>query len=216
MLMYERMQEAFGYKMFNPTRRNKNIGKTQGGRVKDGRAYEKWSHVFSRDIWTRLSESNEKLQVLRENPSRNLYHPCGADEYLEVLKQLPDEYTKNVKAIVLRRTTKSHQKLCVEACRKYHCVIMNAFPKNNEMIWTSKPDNSCISRHYDSWCRNWLEEDGVFKLVWSVEELKRYFLYHLFLHEIGHINQPWSNSLKKRESFAENFALEWARKLDII
>lgn len=203
-------------KMFNPIRRNKNIGKTQGGRVKDGRAYEKWSHVFSQGVWTRLSESNQKWQVFRENPSRNLYHPCNGDEYLEVLKQLPEEYTEHVKAIVLRRTTKSHQKRCVEASLQFRCVIMNAFPKNNEMVWTYKPDDSCISRHYDPWCNNWIEEDGVFKLIWSNHELKRYFLYHLFLHEIGHVNQPWSSSWKKREDFAENFALEWARYLKIL
>ena len=37
--------------MFNPTRRNKNIGKTQEGRVKDGVAAEKESRlVFAIDL----------------------------------------------------------------------------------------------------------------------------------------------------------------------
>ncbi|MEZ5426313.1 MAG: hypothetical protein R2747_08620 [Pyrinomonadaceae bacterium] len=38
-------------------------------------------------------------------------------------------------------------------------------------------------------------------------------MYHLFLHEVGHINQPWFHKMRRREEFAENFALEWAERL---
>ncbi len=201
--------------MYNPARRNRNIGKTQGGRVMNGRATEKWSRFFTQDIWTKLSTSKEKWKVLTENPSRDYYHPCKANEYLEVLKQLPDEYTENVKAIILKRTSKSDQKLLVEARRRYDCVILNAFPKTNEWVYAFKPADSFI-RHCNPWCKNWIEDKGLFKLVWTPDEVKRYYLYHLFLHEIGHINEQWSKSLKKREDFAENFALEWAKRLQII
>jgi hypothetical protein len=34
----------------------------------------------------------------------------------------------------------------------------------------------------------------------------------LLLHEIGHFN-GWYSSRKRREDFAENFALDWAKKL---
>jgi len=183
--------------------------------VKNGRACEKWSRIFTQDIWTRLSESNDKWKVLRENPSRNLYHPCNANEYLDVLKQLPDRDTEYVKAIVLRRTTKYDQRLGIDARIKYCCVLLNAFPKTNEMIWETKPKQSTL-HHYKPWCNSWVEEGSDFILRWSKPEIKRYYLYHLFLHEIGHLNQPNYNSLKKREEFAENYALEWARKLKML
>jgi hypothetical protein len=48
--------------MKNPIRRSRKIGKTQGGRVKDGRANEKWSRIFPEDVWMRLSESNHCLR----------------------------------------------------------------------------------------------------------------------------------------------------------
>jgi len=44
-------------------------------------------------------------------------------------------------------------------------------------------------------------------------QVKRYYLYHLLLHELGHINQPNFHSRRRRESFAEDYALRWARKL---
>jgi hypothetical protein len=65
----------------------------------------------------------------------------------------------------------------------------------------------------EPWCRRWVRKERTWKLVWSIEEIRRYYLYHLFLHELGHLNQPWSHSTRIPESFAENFALEWARRL---
>jgi len=57
--------------VFNPSRRNQNIGKTQGGRVKDGVAAEKRSRWFPQSLWRQLSEAPRKgLVILTENPSR--------------------------------------------------------------------------------------------------------------------------------------------------
>ena len=198
--------------MRNPIRRNRNLGKTQGGRVTNGKAQEKPTRLFTQDIWTRLSENKDKWQVFRENPSRNFYHPCSSDDYLSILMSLPDDLTDCVKAIVLRRTSKKDEKLCIEARRRYYCVIMNAFPQSNEMVWNKKPSTASI-HHYAPWCENWIEEKGQFKLIWTPEDVRRYYMYHLFLHEIGHINQPWFHKQRKREEFAENFAFEWAEKL---
>ncbi|MBN2210622.1 MAG: hypothetical protein JW709_04425 [Sedimentisphaerales bacterium] len=200
--------------MRNPIRRNRKIGKTQGGRVKDGRAQEKLNRVFSDNIWQALSRLPEgsKCRVLAENPSRNYYHPCTGDEYLAVLKQLPACLANHVKAIVLRRTSKLDVRLGVEARRRFSCVILNAFPTSNEMTW-DQPPTASVRRHYDRWCSRWVTGPSMVKLQWTRDEIRSYYLYHLFLHEVGHINQPWFHHLRRREGFAENFALEWAVKL---
>ena len=198
--------------MNNPVRRSRRIGLTQGGRVKAGRAQEKYSRVFSQDIWTRLSEDNQLWKVLKENPSRNYFHPCTGDDYHSVLQVLPSLLTDCVRAIVLRRLPRLDEKLCIEARRKYLCVIMNAFPSSLSMRWFGLPGERTV-RHYAPWCNRWEHDQSGSVLQWNQEEVRRYYLYHLFLHEIGHLNQPSFGSRKRREAFAENFALEWARKL---
>jgi hypothetical protein len=125
--------------MRNPTRRNRRIGMTQGGRVKNGRAREKQSHRITQDIWTQLSEDNTRWRVLRENPSRHYYHPCEEKDYHQVLSRLPEEVTDCVNAIILRRVLKADERFGVEARRRYFCVIMNSFPKNRTMSWWRKP-----------------------------------------------------------------------------
>ncbi len=198
--------------MYNPTRRNRKIGATQGGRVKDGRATEKWSHHFTQDVWTRLSEENIQWRVIRENPSRSYYHPCDEADYHQVLSLLPIELTRSVNAIILRRVPKADEMLGVEARKRYFCIIMNSFPKNQTIVWGRKPGEAVL-RHYNSWCGGWGQDEHGWYLKWTDKEVKRYYLYHLFLHEIGHLNQPIYGSKKQHEMFAENFALEWARKL---
>ena len=198
--------------MRDPIRRNQKSGMTKGGRVRDGQAREKWSHRLPENIYRQLSESEEKWRVLRENPSRDFYHPCSAEDYHAVLSRLPSELTNDVSAIVLRRTSKRDENLGVDARRRYSCIIMNAFPVSNEMEWPKKPTDSEV-RHLARWCDRWRSNGGRWWLEWTPDEVRRYYLYHVFLHEIGHINQPRSYSLKRRESFAENFALEWAREL---
>ena len=91
-------------------------------------------------------------------------------------------------------------------------MILNSFPKSLEMPFRRTFLEASVS-HYDPWCSRWIRKGREWKLVWSLEEIRRYYLYHLFLHEIGHLNQPWRHSARIRESFAENFALEWAHRL---
>jgi hypothetical protein len=201
--------------MNNPIRRNRNIGKTQGGRVQNGKASEKWSRFFNRNIWQKLSEENSTFQILKENTSREYYHPCNGIEILEVLNKLPKSETECVRAIVLRKISKTDEKFGVEARRRWSCVILNSFPKNNRMTWTNQPGDSTV-KHYSSWCNNWVEDGDKWYLVWTNDEIKKYYLYHLLLHEIGHINEPKFSSRKKRESFAENYVLEWAKKLNTL
>jgi hypothetical protein len=196
----------------NAARRSRKIGETQGGRVRGGRAEEKRSRLFTNDVWDRLSELGGPCVIIRENPSRNYFHPCKGNEYLDVLQELPQDISASVRAVVLRRLPQLDEALGIEARKRFLCIIVNSFPKSLEMSFRHAPSEAVL-RHYEPWCARWIRRERTWKLIWSVDEIRRYYRYHLFLHELGHLNQPWSHSGRVRESFAENFALEWARRL---
>jgi len=197
--------------MRNPIRRSKKIGLTQGGRVKWGEPMEKFSRLFSTSTWEKLSNESDNLRIIRENPSKAYIHPVSPKQILEVLDRLPSELTSCIKAVVLRRLPKSDEEKLVEARIRYFCIILNAFPRDLRMVFTLKPVRSVFS-HMEPWCTRWEEKDEKWILQWTAREIRRYYLYHLLLHEVGHLNGNYS-SWKRSESFAENFALEWARNL---
>lgn len=203
--------------MRNPTRRNRNIGKTQGGRVKDGKANEKWSRIFTRSVWEQLSDDRPGgYVILTENPSADFYHPCSPAELDAVIARLPKRLTASLRAIVLRRISKPDLVRGVEARVRYRCIILNSFPKSNIVDWGLRSPTPRIKRHYEPWCSYWVQEGDRWLQIWTDEQAKHYYLYHLFLHELGHLNDRSLNAVSQRESFAEDFALTWARKLNAI
>lgn len=198
--------------MRSPIRRSKKIGLTQGGRVWNGKPSEKWSRLFPQNTWQKLSNETDSLRIITENPSKNYFHPCSSNQILSVINRLPESLTQDIRAIVLRRTPKTDEKLIIEAWRRFQCIILNSFPKNLKMIWPEKPPARII-KHMNPWCDCWSNENGAWTLQWTHKIIRRYYLYHLLLHEIGHINDFIHSKQKMREGFAENFALEWAKKL---
>ena len=126
--------------MYNPSRRSRKIGQTQGGRVRDGKAREKWSRAFPQTIWRQLSEApGEGYAVLSENPSRDHYHPCSPAQIRNVLSRLPRRYTRDLRAVILRRVPRADRERGVEARRETRCIVLNAFPITNEIDWGTAP-----------------------------------------------------------------------------
>jgi len=201
------------YTMRNPIRRNKNIGKTQGGRVMDGKAFEKWSRsCFNHNCYSIISDNSTGISLYTDNPSKDYFHPCSHDDYLSVLKRLPEEDYEYLKGIILPRPNKFDKKYGIEAKRRYSCIIMVPFHKSLTYTWPDKPEEY-IFKHNDPWCKNWKNQGNEWSLTFTLPELRNYYMYHVFLHELGHINQPAYHSLRRREEFAENFAFEKAKYL---
>lgn len=204
--------------MYNPTRRNRNIGRTQGGRVKAGKATEKRSRSSPRTLWSRLSqeERSEGYAILNDHPSRDYFHPVNEAEIRSALAKMPKRLTRRLRAVLLPRITARDAVHGIEARRRYLCIILNPFPKSLHQFWTQAPPSEMAIRHYMPWGATWEQAERGWYQVWTLDHLKRYYLYHLLLHELGHINQPAFHALKRRESFAEDFALTWARRLGIL
>ena len=173
---------------------------------------EKSSRLFSQSTWKKLSDEAEGLRIIRENPSKAYIHPASPAQVQAVLNRLPPDIIEGIRAIVLRRMPKADQRSLVDARKRHSCIILNAFPRDLRMVWSKKPTLADFG-HMDPWCTRWREEKREWILQWTGKEIRRYYLYHLLLHEVGHFN-GWFHSLKKREDFAENFALEWAGKLE--
>src|SRR5258708_6596842 len=163
--------------MFNPIRRNRKIGKTQGGRVRDGKPVEKRSRVFTQDIWTRLSEAPHRgFIIIRENPSRDYFHPLTENDVRSALSRLPQRILRPLKAVVLSRLSARDARHGVEARRRYQCVVLYAFPRSMEMVWPGTTCSDAARRHYEPWCSAWSVRDDSTILTWTADQAKRYYL----------------------------------------
>src|SRR5882724_9170917 len=74
--------------------------------------------IFGRDF----SEAPHRgFIILRENPSRDYFHPATEDDIRSALSRLPQRILRPLKAVVLSRLSARHG---VEARRRYQCVVL--------------------------------------------------------------------------------------------
>ncbi len=158
--------------MNRPTRRNRKIGRTQGGRVRGGRAIEKESREFPISVWEELSATEGPRRHFVENPSRDYFHPASIDECEQVLSLLPDELTAGVRAILLRRPRQRDLARGVEAWKRYGVVALVACPGSMTTVWPYRVDDG-QRRHYAPWCDRWSFGHQDTALEWELEETKR-------------------------------------------
>lgn len=55
----------------------------------------------------------------------------------------------------------------------------------------------------------WVEEDGLWQLVWSEAALRDYYLNNILIHELGHLLDTRNTSYHDRERYAEWFAIQY-------
>ena len=83
------------------------------------------------------------------------------------------------------------------------------------MKFGKKKPGKKIRKWYAAYNPKLVQENGCWQLVWTEEQIKKYYLEGLLLHEIGHMvdsvyKRYWSKGYKqKSEKFADNFAYYW-------
>ena len=98
-------------------------------------------------------------------------------------------------------------------------IILYPFPKSMKMSFGKKKPERKKLNWYSKFSPELKEEKGVWNLHWKEEQIKKYYLEGLLLHEIGHkmdslYQRYWSKTYKRRaEKFANNFAYFWGDKL---
>jgi len=196
------------------------------GDVKGGRKWPKIvDRVFNREH--NLSppiEGEETPIFIIDNPSRDFFFPVSKDEIKEFLEKLPTEHSENLTHIWLKKISKKDfLKERVQGCficgSGVNLIVLYPFPKDLTMNFGNKKPDKKTLKWYSKYKPELIEEKGNWKLIWSKEKIKEYYLEGLFLHEIGHkmdsINQRyWSKANKRKiENFADNFAYYWSDKL---
>lgn len=203
-------------------KKNRKFGDIHGGRMRlkctDG--------VFAiKHNLLPPSDDQETPIYIIENTSKDFYFPVTIDEIKETIKQLPTEHTKYLTHIWLDKV-KMKEYLSGETfqgefiCgRGVYLIKLYAFPKNNKMIFGKTKPTTKQLNFYKLYCIDLQHDINGWHLQWQEENIKRYFLEKLLLHEIGHCvdsvyERYWSKANKKQvEDFADSYAVIWSNNL---
>lgn len=162
------------------------------------------------------------MPIRQENASRDFFHPATAEDIAEVLAQLPPADLAGLNGIVLRRVPWSSYERD-DSFGWYDPVdaevSLRAFPADMRLYAGGREPTERERREFDPFCREWRGGPGGHYLQFDEPALKRFYLYDVLLHEIGHHvadrDRPVGKTRRSaNEAFAHDYARRWRRAIE--
>jgi hypothetical protein len=188
--------------------------------------------------WTRFNpfESEINALPLRARPREVVYNggqrvpvfvrplnerfvrPFSAEEVGQMIERVPAEFVDGLRGIILLGGTRKQDVVCRSGLYRYGCyggdrIYLHPYPRRLLREWLGSGPSPYHRREYGASGVDFVQRRGRCTLHWSAESLRRYYLHNVLLHEIGHHVDKRDANRRKRERFADWFAVEQARVL---
>jgi hypothetical protein len=141
--------------------------------------------------------------------------PVTKDDIISVIENLPTKFITGIKAILVpsgsKKQIKALKRLLVYGEYWQECVFLHPYPKIlMNQIFDKKPNPQLIQEYQRTGAH--IKTKGTrIEIRFDEASLKKYYLYDILMHEIGHHNDQFfgAKPRKSRESFADWFAMEY-------
>ena len=199
-----------------PWKKSRTYGDIYGGRTRRRMT----DNIFARAHSLQRPGTDQPLPVLvQDNPSREFVVPVSAIELAEALRRRPDSHSEGITHIWLRRIPKrsasSNSPLAEFICGSgVRVIVIYPWRADGRLyVGRSKPSSHVVAP-YLRFGATIICDGGRWYIHLSEPQLKRFYIEHLFCHEVGHhvdwYNRNWSKAnARKVEEFADQYAVFW-------
>lgn len=192
--------------MYNPTRRNRNMGTENQGFGQNNRLKISTPYGTLKSFYERIEKYQKEIRIINdheflfviEETRENSFHSCSVEDLEKIIEHIPKEDYGDLKFIILRQPKRKEEIISpvwgrliysFEFEKEYFpAIILDSIDLNKKLIWSKKltvEDQKEFIR---------LKEDGhIFEENTRnfIAELKLYSsrntqLYRTLLHEFGH------------------------------
>lgn len=235
------MQKANETKMYNPTRRNRNIGTEKQGHGQDNRMVipESWheAYIFYEKLRNpvRVNRTilNRDITFLVEPPLKDFKHSCTVDDICKMLEHIPADDWDMLDIIVLRQPTRKQKIMSpVWGRLSYYyetkncsgvAVLLEAQSTSQTLKW-DKSLSPTGQRELESLKRDGHEiriEKKNITIASTLNSCRNTQLFRTLPHEIGHYahyleteeNRYRSIPQNEKEAAADRYVEELATQL---
>lgn len=170
------------------------------------------SYVPPEDWYEPTENDDSTYQIISQRPGDGYQHVVTPDEIRQRLSLLPGEMLSQLDVVQLSRMT--HKK------KRFPCYGMQwgttvyLYPVESSLVeYLSRPPKPTLQTEVRMYGGRWcVEADGTWKLVWSTQSIKDFYLNNVLIHELGHLLDNRNASYVDRERYAEWFAVEFGYK----
>jgi hypothetical protein len=182
--------------------------RVRGKRTRGGQLNERLPFVPPEDWHEPVEESHSYRFVLQE-PGPGFRHVLTPDEVSQRLAELPAEFLAPLDVIQFSRMTRKKQSFPCYGMQWGSTLYL--YPIEEELVeyYHQPPRPSQVNEanmYGGRWCQ---ESSNLWKLVWTDQAIKDFYLHNILIHELGHLVDDRNSRAVDRERFAEWFAIRY-------
>ncbi|HZZ30296.1 MAG TPA: hypothetical protein VFE46_20020 [Pirellulales bacterium] len=162
--------------------------------------------------WHEPRENGGHYRIVVQSPGNGHRHILTPDEIRARLAQLPAHFVAPLEVVQLSQMTR--KKLSFPCYGMQWGPTIYLYPVEESLVerfkTPPKPAQLIEARMYGG---RW-EQDGPasWKLVWTEQALKDFYLNNILIHELGHLLDNRNSRSADRERYAEWFAVQYGYK----
>ncbi len=183
----------------------------RGNGLAIGRAFdapELWHEPRDRDDNSETLPSQETLKVVVQSAGSGYVHPVTPDEVRERVLQLPEQYQEHLDVVQLSRMTRKRRLFPCYGLQWGSAVYLYPIEESLEELYVRSP-RPAQRIETEMFGGRWVQDGKLWRLIWTENTIRDFYLNNVLIHEIGHINDQRNTSFRKRERFADWFAIEY-------
>lgn len=219
--------------MFNPSRRNRNIGTTKQGFSQNNKLTISTSYGNYQSFYEKLIDYKKESRIINnhefifvtEKNRKNSEHACSINDLERIISNIPVEDYGDLKFIVLRQPKRKEQIISSVWGRlvylyefekeDFPAIILESIDKDSKLMWSKKmsvDERKEFERLIDDG-HKFEENNKYFISLIDTKFARNTQLYRTLLHEFGHYVH-YLEQVVKPGSEDEEFE-EWEKRNDI-
>lgn len=179
----------------------------RGDGLAAGRAFDA-PEIWHEPAGTEDAESKAALKVVIQPAGTGYIHPVTADDVRERVLQLPAEFQEKLQVVQFSRMTRKRRLFPCYGLQWGSAVYLYPIEESLEEVYVRapRPAQRIESEMYGG---RWVQDGPLWRLIWTENTIRDFYLNNVLIHEIGHINDQRNTTFRKREQFADWFAIEY-------
>jgi hypothetical protein len=148
------------------------------------------------------------VQYVVQPPGDGYRHAVSADEVRERLARLPKAFTRQLDVVQMSAMTRKRQLFPCYGMQWGSAVYL--YPIEDSLVEIyHRPPTPQQRIEAGMYGGEWSQEGNIWKLTWTDETIRDFYLNNVLIHEVGHLNDARNANSRDRERFANWFAIEY-------
>lgn len=148
------------------------------------------------------------MQIIVQPPGTGYVHPLTPDDVKQRIDQLPQRYTQNLEVVQFSRMTRKRALFPCYGMQWGHSVYLYPMEESfvEAYVRPPRPEQLIEAKMYGG---RWRQDGDEWKLEWTKETIRDFYLNNVLIHEIGHVCDDRNTNFEDRERYANWFATEY-------